>query len=457
MIKTKKQKIMCFFLASIFIFTATFFVNPSRYLSDESESNFDWWSESLIYADLLYHNEYQDSNVTFSKSLIPTKLSKIYGGNWSDYENSVKDAYLFGDNQYKESDYGDYTSNIVVQRFFYNFLDNVLPFSNSLKIRLFYILHCLLLAISISIILCWIIKIFKNFHTGIAIIILFAFFAPNLLMYGKNLYWCSWTLFLPTVMMILLINSKFFSKTKHKLLYLSICVFLAIFIKCLFYFEFVTTVMISMMIPVIYYLLSIDNEAFSIKKKLLYFTIISLSAIFSFLLVNGIKFLMLTELYGSASEAFNTFFGNLQNRVFGNTDTDKTELIESANASIIYVLARMLVKPLIDLKPVFSITELGLVILTFLSSVILIFLHKKEVSLVTKNHRLLLLCTWISFLAPISWFILAKPHTYVHPTHCSITWFIIFDFMALALIALTISIVIRIVRNNLKSASNETK
>ena len=154
MIKTNRQKYVFFFIASVIMFSVAFMFNSTGYLSSESDGNFDWWSESLTYADLLYSKEYPDENQIFNKSLSPSKLADEYGGEWSDYENQVRLAYKNSDTNYKKSDFGDYTSNIVIQRYFFRFFDNILPISISLKIHLFHLLNCLLFSISLSVANC---------------------------------------------------------------------------------------------------------------------------------------------------------------------------------------------------------------------------------------------------------------------------------------------------------------
>ena len=438
MIKTNRQKYVFFFIASVIMFSVAFMFNSTGYLSSESDGNFDWWSESLTYADLLYSKEYPDENQIFNKSLSPSKLADEYGGEWSDYENQVRLAYKNSDTNYKKSDFGDYTSNIVIQRYFFRFFDNILPISNSLKIHLFHLLNCLLFSISLSVVICWIIKVLNSFKIGISILALLSLFAPNLIMYGKNLYWCAWTLFLPTVVMIILLGSKWFNNSKHKILLLSIFATLSIIIKCLFYFEFISVVMISMMIPVIYYLLNLNNNHIPLKKKITFFLIISFSAVIGFLFVIAIKFFLLNSYCGNSTEAFNTLFGNLQDRLLGNTGAENSAIVESANASFINVLRTMLQKPFVSIKSVFTITQLGAIIVSIFSSVMLFLWNKKE-SILSQNNKHWIICCWVSLLAPISWFVMAKPHTYIHNHHCSITWFIIFDFMALSLFGLFVS------------------
>lgn len=445
MLKTNKQKYICFFIASVLLFSVAFVFNSTGYLSTESDGNFDWWSESLIYADMMYHKDYPNEKMELNKGLDPDKLAETYGGEWKDYENQVELAYRNSDNHYKKTDFSDYTSNIVIQRFFFRFIDEIAPTSNTLKVHLFHFINSLLLSISISVILCWIIKVLNSFKIGIGILATLSLFTPNLIMYGKNLYWCAWTLFLPTVLMILLLESKIMKKTKHKLILISGFAILSIIIKCLFYFEFVSVVMISMMIPVIYYLLNLNPNEYSIKKKLTYFIVISTSAAIGFLLVIVVKFMLLNSYYGESTEAFSTLFGNLQDRLIGNTNTKDNMLRESADASIVFVFKLMLQKPFVNIKSIFSITQLGLILTTAVSTIVLFVLNKKTYTL-SQENKYWIACCWISILAPISWFIMAKPHTYIHNHHCSITWFIIFDIMALSLIALLIDKTVKVIK-----------
>jgi len=303
-------------------------------------------------------------------------------------------------------------------------MDSFLPVSNFVKLQIFYFLNCLMLAIIITIILLWIIKILNNYIVGLITVIILGTCSPLFLMYGKNLYWCTWTLYLPMASMVLLLNSKIFTNSQHPKKLLFTVAFLSCFIKCLFYFEFISTVMISMMIPVIYYLLSSDK---SIKDKIITFALTSLGAILGFLFVNFIKYIMLCYLFNSTSIALSTITNNLEYRLLGITiHTDSPP-----PPSLLYVLFIMLTKPFISIKYIFEITNLGLTgitcLLFIISFYLKIFKHNKKIFKFA-------ICTAISLLAPLSWFILAKPHTAIHNHHCSINWFLPFNIMSFAFI-----------------------
>lgn len=450
LLKTEKRKYLCFYFVSVLLFTASFWYLPSSVLSESTNQNFDWWSESIIYADIMYHTDFPSESAALPQTLNLPRLIEHYGV-MHNYEDYVKIAYETGNVTFEKRDYEAYTSNVVIQRFFFRLLDHVLPCSNTTKIALYRFLNCLLLAFMISVIPYWIMKKTGSFKTGMVMLVPFVLFAPNLIMYGKNLYWCAWTLLMPTVVMMLLTESNYFARSNYKLLLLSAAACLTVFVKCLFYFEFITSVMISMMIPVIYYLLNLDGGKETVKKKLTWFFTISAFAVVGFLLVILIKNALVSHYYAhtpGVNNADGILVENLKNRLFGNPQADDPGIAESAKASLLYVLGIMAKKPFVSIKNIFSLTHMGLILLTAAASVAVVFLDRMTNGKVSNKIRYWLICCWISMAAPLSWFILAKPHTYIHNEHCSFTWFLLFDFMALSVIALPFGQIISLIRQN---------
>lgn len=455
--KINKKKI-CFAVVSIVLMTISLFVNPSGYISEYGNKNFDCWSESILISDMQYNKKYNCSTV-FIKQLNSEILTSLFGGKTNEYENTVKNDYINGSDKYEESGYSDYLSNIVIQRYFYRFINSHFDISNSIKVNIFYLMNCALLAITVTVILTWIIKVFNNYWYGIIMLAVLSTCAPSLLMYGKNLYWCAWTLFLPAAMTASALNTKIFNESKHKTLILSIVAFAAIFIKCLFYFEFVTTVMIAMMIPVLYYLITYKDDDYTVKKRISSFIIISLFAVLALVAVNVIKFLMLTSYCGNTSDAMSIITENFAKRITGKPDASNAYLAESAKASYLYVIAVMLIKPFADVKNLLNISQLALAALTAVCTVFIICFSCKYNRPYKNKAIAWSVCTWTSILAPLSWMILAKPHTFIHNLHCSINWFNIFDFMAVALIIMSAELIISdlvcYIKNNSKKLQNK--
>lgn len=93
----------------------------------------------------------------------------------------------------------------------------------------------------------------------------------------------------------------------------------------------------------------------------------------------------------------------------------------------------MLDKPIFSLKYIGRLTALGLILLTVAVIAVYITSHR-QTFMKDRKMKALVVATGISLLAPLSWFVLAKPHTYIHNQHCSVLWFCPFVLMAAALV-----------------------
>lgn len=421
-----KNIIFCTF--STLILFLGFWTNSPLYLSENGVYNFDSTSNNIMISDLMYRQNF-GVNGLFLKSITYQQLI-------SEYKDlgSPKDIVLnmFNNNQtFPKEEFIPYTSNITMHRYVYAFFDNILPVSNKTLINLFEIINCLLMAIVITILLLWI-KSKTNFIVSYIMAFILALFSPLFTMYPKNLYWVSWTLFLPITLTILLISTRLFNKISEnkKCVYLLILSFVACFIKQLIYFEFVTTVMISMMVPIVYYILE-RKTSFKSGVKLFAFPVIG--ALISFISANLIKFFMLSAEFGGSTKALDIIITNFNARVTGNNVSE--DLISSSKASFTQVIWDMNFKTAFSINSVLFISQFMIVLCIFGLTVIQIFQFlKNREAFIKINPTPLLASVWISLSAPLSWFILAKPHTFVHDLHCSITWFIPFTILGTAYI-----------------------
>jgi len=56
--KIQDKPKMFFCLFSIILLTFSFYFNPFAKFLNHYDKNFDWWSDSIIYSDIIYNNIY---------------------------------------------------------------------------------------------------------------------------------------------------------------------------------------------------------------------------------------------------------------------------------------------------------------------------------------------------------------------------------------------------------------
>lgn len=423
----KQKNVIISLIACFVILLVGFGANLPAYTSSDAVLDFDWWSESILVSDLIYNQNY-DSESAFLHCVSPMTINPE---DWTKAQGIVTE-YFIDNRAFDESMFSRYDSNIVVQHYIYRALDRILPISNVWLLRFLHAINYTLLSMVLTMILWWLSKIVSP--TGNVIIvfaILLSVCAPYLMMYGENLYWCAWSLFLPMLMTIWVVqNRKFADVNSHKQwIVLALAAFLGCAVKQLFYFEFVSTVMVAMTIPLFYWM---NLNEMNFLKQLHLLSAQVVGAFLSFVMVFAIKCALLISEDGVENGMKRTW-ELIVPRLLDQTASGQELETPAAQASHVEVLFLMLSKTVFELKGVGKISALGLMILVFVVTLVFIKINKKRQTK-DKKTRALVVATIISALAPLSWFVMAKPHTYNHNVHCSIAWFCPFVFLAMALL-----------------------
>jgi hypothetical protein len=402
------------------------------HLSSEGIENFDEYSDSMMISTLNYAQHFPQKTA-FAKMMTPeTNLQNGEGVNGE----ILKEAYVTR-KSFNETEYDIYYSNIMIHRFLYQFIDSVVFFSNERTLEVLYGLNALITAITVSCLLVWLKSISNSFSLYIVLFGV-ALFSPNFAMIGTNLYWASWSLFLPIAISALFVINRNFSDNNKTWFIAGLLAFISCLIKQLLYFEFLSSVMIAMMIP---YIAHCIHKGYNWKKSIKYLCFPFIGAILSFFVAIIIKLIMLVHDVGSISQAFQVLWGPISYRLLGEASSSDNLIRESANANLFGVLLQMESKPALSIKNVFWISQIFVINFLFLVSLISYYLWGRHLVKPELQQRFLklktsLVVSWISLLSPLSWFILAKPHTVVHHFISCMLWFIPFSLIALSTIIL---------------------
>jgi len=321
-----------------------------------------------------------------------------------------------------------------------------------------------------------VITIFRDFSARSAVLFYLIFLlSPWVIAFANNLFWISFSLFLP-----LLISAYFapyiFSSTKYFFLMLML-IFLALLFKFLSGYEYTSTIIIASTTPLLYHGLKMNVLIRSIILKCVVFFSVSIIS-FAFAI-----FIHATSLDQSFSSGLK-LIESTANKRLSSYDTDLLflntcendrlclqkiqALRESHEASHIEVVSKYLVsrhflpssyvafkdnekeilyhakEKIIEqnsLLPILNVDKLLLakaslhlsfLILSNLFLIILIFLCCKNIK---QMPTYFLIPLFISFLAPLSWFLIAKPHSFLHYHINYILWYLY--FIPFAVVAIT--------------------
>ena len=397
-----------------------FFFNLPLKTTQFGVEGIDWWSNDIMVADLSYRQFYGSENL-FLNAVTP--ISTLSKGTISEKENQALNKYIEEDVFLKE-EYIEYRSNIVIHRFLYAFIDRISPFPNRITYICLEILSALMSALIISYVLKWIAET-TNLICGYILLVLLALFAPNLMMAGKNLYWAIWNLYIPMAGSIAVVHSNQYVRNDKKILIVGFIAFLTCSIKILCYIEYVSVAMIAMLIPYIYDMLITKYRVCESIKVIIS---ASVGALLSFFMVAGFILLLNTKELGSLGQAAEFFNERIMLRTAG-INADGTLYTTGS----IYDVGKLVAfKPAYTAFTWVSYTQFEVILMTLVGSVVVLLFKLFIKSFNTRHLVAFFSIVWLSFLAPLSWFVLAKAHVLAHPQQSGVLWFVPFSILAAA-------------------------
>lgn len=338
---------------------------------------------------------------------------------------------LFENEQTPRTAYTIYGSQHGGAGWLFSWLNNALPLSNTLKLSLFYSLMALLNTMAILLFLRW---VWLRFDPRVAWITLLCILFSNwIILFGRNLYWMLWAFYLPFLGMLHLLEQERRDSRKHSLSKVGLGVFVFLFLKCLFTgYEFITTSIIMVFIPFVYYSLAHQWERTFLIKRMS-------SALVGCVLAIGCSLILLAGQLsaekGSWSDSVAFIQSSLEKRTYGTVSLQDQAIAASTEASVFEVLGRYLKGSAVNLNHPFGTDFLWLRLpfigLLFIFLVCSLLLYRINWS--TSNRALVLTC-WLSISAPLSWFVLFKGHSYIH-THVNfIIWYLPFGLLGFVVI-----------------------
>lgn len=388
--------------------------------------NFDPGSESLMVADLIYFENNKDLNY-FLKTI--TVGMTVHENHLIENPTEILNAYIFGDT-YKTEEFINYTSNLCMHRYIYRIISNIFS-DNKFTLRVCHGLNVVLFILIMGVILIWISEL-TNDVTVILLSLILNTISPVFHEHTANLYWAPWSLFLPMAASIFVIySSRKREKFQFRLCY--VMVFTTCALKQMLYFEYLPTVMICMTVPLVFYVI---KEKWKFKQIMILAVKVVCIAVLSFLTISALKVFLLYKLTnGTFISALEAYFGPVIYRIIGSSTSSNVWVRDAAAASLGFVINLMIMKPCISIKGHLFISQGFLLLINLFIFVYSFFYRKGQGSIAgvdETNFYAWCASIFISALAPLSWFVLAKPHTYVHHDFSAFIWCMPFMMLTLA-------------------------
>lgn len=440
------QKVFLF--VSLVVLFIGFYTNFWGVVKNENFGNFDQYSESLAIGRIARSKTtgvFSDGalpGVNYNAKIVPPEAnvwSTVYLKQRPEYiADTIPDSYFL------------YLSQTGAQLTMYSIVQEVLPFENGTRFKIFHAINALLSALCFTIILGW---MYRNFGLVSAIVVLFLITISSWIMYfGNSLWWGLWASYIPFVTMLLVLEYHHKTKrlTPNKIL---MYLFFAVFAKCLFNgYEFVSTLLVSAMCPIIFYAFL---ERQQLKSFFIFFIKASCTAVLAVILQMLVLLTQIKIVLGSFDEAFDYIISSYLRRSFSAGD-------ELANQSYVFILKKYLKGNVFywDCMPrdgsvIFYFAYLILIVVVF--GAIVYFLSKKESLYRNRINMALLLTTAVSVIAPLSWLIIFKQHAAAHYHLDYIVWYMPFLLLGFLIIGEGISLILSktgVYKRNLISEPN---
>lgn len=368
--------------------------------------------------------QYDSENLVFGK---------IYFDQDDDYEGECEYGLcIYNPITEKTNNYSSYYSQFGLQGYVISFMKNALY----IPLTGIYIILSLILAIVLFFISYFISKKYDKLLGGI--FYLTFFLSPWIIAFARNLYWVSFTWFVPCLLGLML------SFNYNKKRFFVPLIFLAILIKCLCGYEYITTIMLS---TIIFFIVDFFIEKNKKEKKNIVKTIfiVGISCLLAFFVALGIHGYMRGNgnIITGVKEIYQK---DVLRRTVITTDKDSYDGImkESMDASILDVLKLYYFNWSTDV--VYGIENNLFPIISFFAlAICIINILRKE-----KYGKRDFVLYIMFFLTTTSWYILGKSHSYIHTHMNFVLWY--FGYVQICLY-----IIVKFINNKLLEQKNYQK
>ena len=363
---------------------------------------------------------------------------------------------VFYKNINKEVDLRGYTSQVGLQGMIMGKTGQNLNISNENLYNLYVTILSLLLAIILTGLIYWVYTEF-NIISGL-IVFIFCLYSPYLNGFGNNLYWVFFTCLLPFVSLLMILAYFDRRNVKYNNWLIGVVTFITILLKVLNGNEYITTIGISLIVPLVYYAI---KNSWKLKDFFIRGLNIAVFAMIAFFTQISIWIIQLKSSYGF-EEAIRivkqTIIKRTGNNAQGLVNIVSEETLKryeiSMTSNLFEVVSKYLKSPVLPFLNIFNLICIFGIFLIILI-ILLLIIRKKKISVENYMKSIAInIATIFSILAPLSWFILAKAHSYIHIHMNHVVWHI--PFALLVPIAIT-QIIICIYNLINRSITGKTK
>jgi hypothetical protein len=359
----------------------------------------------------------------------------------------VEYQYLAYRNGLRLDRYLAYMSQNGGQGMLFSLLDRLIPLSPEAKLAFFYIFTSVLSAVALSLVVLW---FYTEFGLCVAMFVVSsAVFSQWLTVFGRNLWWSIWAFYLPMIVIMYFLKHNRVSATRQSITFGAL-VFISVFVKCLVNgYEYITTTLIMMMVPFVYYSIL---DKLSTRQFLTHTFVAVLGSFLAIFLTLTILCLQIASIKGSVLAGIEHIVFSLMARTHGYAHDFPTSYAASLNSSTINVIIIYLKGTFFNLNNylsisnplvsrfVFRIRYIYLIVLFLAMSLLILLSRNEHISAKQRQSYIaLIFAAWFSILAPLSWYVIFKAHSFEHPFMNYIVWQMPFTLFGFAVCGVAVS------------------
>lgn len=323
------------------------------------------------------------------------------------------------------STYNLYQSQSGGQAFLFGALDLLSPFTPHENLRVFRVMAALLLALTLSVFLLWVLKEFGLLAAFL--VLTTTMVSPWLTFFGRNLFYLAGFLYIPLVASIIYHEYKT-DEAGNSYMKIGILTFVTVELKCLFNgFDFIVPTIAMPFIPLIYFAWRDRSRLDRFIKKGM---AISVGIALAIVAALSILAFQIASATGEFSGALTYLADTFERRSVG--DPEKfPEYAASLDANVWDVVDIYLQgdQTLGQLK----IRFLDLIIVFFVATSAYLIVARRVAFKDSNKAHALIISTWTSILSPLSWFALFKGQAYMHAHTNFLAWYMPFILFGFAL------------------------
>ena len=334
--------------------------------------------------------------------------------------------------------YWVYRSNPGFQAIVYGLFDKASSIPGELKLKLWRAATAAMTAIIFGLIIAGLATEF-GLLSGL-LTFLFVVFSIWIVLPAGSIFWDYWAFYIPFLASAYLL-SEAARKNEYNFRKIYIVSFVAVLIKILFSgFDLTTTVLVMATVPYVFYGMYNHWDRKTFFTRMFKIGVVLLTAAFTGLIILSIQ-IIANE--GNIISAFSYVLDRFGHHAEGSSEFFFNPGVEVRKITTVEVIQKYLVMPAVNVR--FQTATVQILywhlISVFALFTIIYFLRHRIRGDAELPHKAmgLIAATWYSILAPLSWYVLFKPHSYIHTHVNTMGWQMPFTLLGFALCGFVIA------------------